>query len=195
MLRSVATRLAGLTILILGIWGGIIPFVGPYFHFTLGPDHAWTWTTGRLWLSVLPSIAAVIGGLWLLEAGPWASGRIGALLALVAGIWFVVGPELSILWHPGGQVGLAHGSTTVQMLERLSFHAGLGVLIAALAGYALPRALAPRTERTAAVAEGTAASPVAGRASAPPDGQTTIPPQDGITEQPTRPVRRERAGA
>jgi hypothetical protein len=29
MLRSITTRVAGLAILILGIWGGIIPFVGP----------------------------------------------------------------------------------------------------------------------------------------------------------------------
>jgi hypothetical protein len=218
MLRSVSTRLTGLTILVLGIWGGLIPFVGPYFHFTLGPDHAWTWTTGRLWLSVLPAIAAVVGGLWLLGAGPWASGRIGALLALLAGIWFTIGPDLSILWHTGGQLGAGHGSTTVQMLERLSFHTGLGVVIAALAGFALPGVVGLRARRREPLAEDTAAAgtgaPIATRtggaataepAAAPVRGadEAASPPQDATTEPPTRPItgnasasgaaRRERA--
>jgi hypothetical protein len=144
MLRSVSTRVVGLTILIGGLWGGIIPFVGPYFHFTLGPDQAWTWTTGRLYLSVLPAIAAIIGGLLLLGAGPWAAGRLGAVLAVLAGVWFVVGPDLSLLWKTGGELGAGHGSRVVQMLEHLSFHTGLGVLMAALAGYALPGLLATR---------------------------------------------------
>jgi hypothetical protein len=37
VMRHVTTRVSGLIILIAGIWGGPIPFVGPYFHFTLGP--------------------------------------------------------------------------------------------------------------------------------------------------------------
>jgi len=170
MLRSVSTRVVGLAILIGGIWGGIIPFVGPYFHFTLGPDHTWTWTTGRLYLDVLPAIAAVLGGLLLLGAGPWAAGRLGALLALVAGIWFVVGPDLSLLWKAGGELGAGHGSRTVQMLERLSFHTGLGVLIAALAAYGLPALLGHRAGR---------AEPRAGEPVGPPTTRAPLAPAPG----------------
>jgi hypothetical protein len=141
MLRSITTRTAGLAIVILAIWGGVIPFVGPYFHFTLGPDQTWTWTTARLYLSVLPAIGALVGGLWLMGAGPWASGRVGALLALASGIWFAVGPDLSYLWHTGGQLGAAHGTLTRQAMERLGLHTGLGVVIAALAAFALPSAV------------------------------------------------------
>ena len=54
-MRRLSTRAAGMLILILGLWGGLVPFVGPYFHFALGPNHSWTWTTGRFWLSVLPA--------------------------------------------------------------------------------------------------------------------------------------------
>ena len=82
MLRHVTTRVAGLIILIAGLWGGLIPYIGPYFHFTLGPDRAWTWTTGRLWLVVLPAAASVLGGLILMGRGPRVSGRLGALIAL-----------------------------------------------------------------------------------------------------------------
>jgi hypothetical protein len=148
-MRHITTRLAGFLILVGGVWGGAIVFVGPYFHFTLGPDHAWRWTSGRLYLDVLPAIAAVVGGLVLLGAGPWLTGRLGALLALAGGIWFAIGPDMSLLWHQNGVQGAAHGTRGVQALEHLTIHTGLGVLIAALAAYALPgliRAAAPAPE-------------------------------------------------
>jgi hypothetical protein len=159
MFRHVTTRLSGLVILIAGLWGGLIPFLGPYFHFTLGPDHAWTWTTGRLWLSVIPAAAAVFGGLVLMGGGPRLTGRLGALIALVGGIWFAVGPDVSMLWnHGASQVGAAHGHHTItRVLEYLTLHTGLGVLITAFAAYALPGAAGyaigrRRVERDAAVA-------------------------------------------
>ncbi len=37
----------GLLVALLGIWGGIIPFVGPYFDYAYTPDRAWTYTSGR----------------------------------------------------------------------------------------------------------------------------------------------------
>jgi type II secretory pathway pseudopilin PulG len=155
MWRSFSTRFAGLCILLAGVWAGIIPFVGPYFHFTLGPDKTWTYTTGRLWLDILPAAAAVLGGLLLLSAGPWPTGRFGALLALAAGVWLVVGPDISHVWHAGGQQGLAHGSAAARIAEPLALHTGVGVIIAALAAYALPGFLRPRhlaVERDAALA-------------------------------------------
>jgi hypothetical protein len=160
-MRSFSTRAVGLLILVLGVWGGLAPFVAPYFHFTLGPTKSWTWTSGRLYLDVLPGIAAVLGGLMLIGAGPRRSARLGALLALAGGIWFAIGPDVSLLWDAAGAQGAAHGSKTVRVLEMLTYHTGLGVLIAALAGYALPRFVparevvpeaAPATDRDAAYA-------------------------------------------
>lgn len=140
MFRHVTTRFSGLIILIAGLWGGLIPFLGPVFHFTLGPDHAWRWTTGRLWLDVLPAAAAVFGGLILMGGGPRLSGRFGALVALAGGIWFAVGPDVSMLWNHGvSEAGAAHGHHTItRMLEFLTLHSGIGVLITALAAYSLP---------------------------------------------------------
>jgi hypothetical protein len=143
MFRSVTTRVAGLVVLIAGLWGGLVPFVGPYFHFALGPNHSWTWTTGRFYLSVLPAIAAVLGGLILLARGPWPSGRVGALLALAGGVWFAIGPTISLLWAPDAY-GLPHGPKGTRMLELLTYHTGLGVLIATFAAYALPGVIAVR---------------------------------------------------
>ena len=48
-MRVVRSRgaLSGFLLLLLGIWGALIPFVGPYFHYAYSPDSAWTWTAGR----------------------------------------------------------------------------------------------------------------------------------------------------
>jgi hypothetical protein len=160
MFRHVTTRVSGLIILIAGIWGGLIPFLGPTFNFTLGPNVAWHWTTGRLWLSVLPAAAAVLGGLILMGGGPRVSGRFGALLALAGGVWFIVGPDVSMLWNHGvSQQGVAHGHHTfTRFLEYLTLHSGIGALITALAAFSLPGAAAytygrRRVARDAAVAE------------------------------------------
>ena len=107
-MRSLTTRAAGLLILIGGIWGGLAPFVGPYFHFVLGPDKAWTWTSGRLWLSVIPGVVAVVAGLMLLRAGPRTGGRLGAVLAIAAGAWFAVGPDISQFWQRRRSAGCRH---------------------------------------------------------------------------------------
>jgi hypothetical protein len=138
MFRHVTTRFAGLVIVIAGLWGGLVPFVGPYFHFALGPNHSWTWTTGRFWLSVLPAIVAIVGGAMLLASGPRVSGRAGAVLALAAGVWFAIGPGVSTLWHAGGAQGVGHGAKVTRMFELLTYHTALGVLIATFAAYALP---------------------------------------------------------
>ena len=150
MFRHVTTRFSGLIIVIAGLWGGLIPFLGPTFHFTLGTDHAWRWTTGRLWLDVLPAVAAVLGGLILMGGGPRLSGRFGALLALAGGLWFAVGPDVSMLWNHGvSQAGVAHGHTVKRMLEFLTLHSGIGVLITALAAYSLPGVYAVRRRHVA----------------------------------------------
>lgn len=144
-MRSLTTRAAGLLILIGGLWGGLAPFVGPYFHFVLGPDKAWTWTSGRLWLSVIPGAVAVIAGLMLLRSGPRTGGRLGAVLAIAAGAWFAIGPDISQFWHTGGAQGVATGAKTTRIFEMLAFHTALGVAIATLGGYALPGLLRRRT--------------------------------------------------
>ncbi len=166
-MRSGSTRAAGLLILILGIWGGLVPFVGPYFHFALGSTKSWTWTTDRFWLDVLPGIVAVLGGLLLLGAGPRPAGKFGALLALAAGIWFVIGPDVSLLWKAAGAEGAAHGAKFVRVLELLSYHTLVGVLIAGLAGYALAGPVTRRAEAEVEAAEaGTAAAPAVATAPA-----------------------------
>src|SRR5437764_3719157 len=53
----------GFLLILLGLWGGLVPFVGPYFDYALGANRTWHWTTNRLWLEVLPAAVVVLGGL------------------------------------------------------------------------------------------------------------------------------------
>jgi hypothetical protein len=176
MSRHVTTRFAGFVILIAGLWGGLVPFVGPAFHFALGPNHSWTWTSGRFYLSVLPAIAAILGGLILLFGGPRLSGRIGALLALAGGVWFAIGPTVSLLWATDAE-GLPHGPKGTRMLEALTYHTGLGVLIASFAAYSLPGVLAYRRAAVpAAAAAGTTTGAPATEAAATRPGYGTARP-------------------
>jgi hypothetical protein len=132
---------SGLLILLLGIWGGLIPFVGPAFGYSFTPDVTWHWTTGRLLLEVLPAAATVLGGLAMMGSASRISGSIGAWLAAAGGAWFVVGQWVSTLWNDGtmqaGQPTAA--SNTGRVAEWLGFFLALGVVIVFLAAAALGR--------------------------------------------------------
>lgn len=132
---------SGIALVLLGIWGGIIPFVGPIFSFAYTPDTAWHYTMGRLWLEILPAAATVLGGLILLGSASRVAIQFGAWLAAAAGAWFVVGQIFSRLWTGGAPAaGVPAGASTLQIvLEQIAFFAGLGVVIVFFAALALGR--------------------------------------------------------
>src|SRR5690242_19417221 len=82
---------SGLLIVLLGVWGGLVPFVGPSFGYSFTPDVSWDWTTGRLLLEVLPAAATVLGGLSMMGTASRVSGWFGGWLAAAGGAWFVIG--------------------------------------------------------------------------------------------------------
>ena len=132
---------SGLLVVLLGIWGGLIPFVGPSFGYSFTPDVSWHWTTGRLLLEVLPAAATVLGGLAMMGSASRISGSAGAWLAAAGGAWFVVGQWVSMLWNHGAmQAGSPTASTDLgQVAEWIGFFLGLGVVIVFLAAMALGR--------------------------------------------------------
>src|SRR5215471_17842090 len=79
-------------LMLLGAWGAVIPFVGPYFGYAFTPDKAWAYTSGRLWLSIVPGAAAFLGGLVVLASDSAAAA--GAFLAALGGAWFVLGQSI-----------------------------------------------------------------------------------------------------
>jgi hypothetical protein len=130
-------------IVVLGIWGGLIPFIGPYFNYSFGPNTAWHYTVHRLWLDILPGAAVVLGGLMIINARSRIGGTFGAWLALAGGAWFAVGPPVSRLWDSAATatspIGAPYGAVNRHILELVGYYYGLGVLIVAFAAFSLGR--------------------------------------------------------
>jgi hypothetical protein len=154
--------LSGVLVVVLGIWGALIPFVGPYFHYSFASNASWHFTASRVWLDVVPGVVAVLGGLMLLSGSRRTSGLLGGWLAVAAGAWFAIGPSVSVLWHGNDRpIGAPTGSHTRQALELLGYFQGLGVLIAALAAFAMGRYYSrPRVAAEPFVAAGAVAGEV-----------------------------------
>ncbi len=137
-------RAAGGLLMLLGAWGALVPFVGPYFGFAFTPDKAWAYTSGRLWLSVLPGAAAFLGGLIVMGGGRIAAA--GALLAVAGGTWFAIGQLVvnfaAASYHlsagaPVTAAGAVFGPAAMRFLESLAFFYGLGIVIVFCAALAL----------------------------------------------------------
>jgi len=145
MLRMRRSRGAasGFLLVLLGLWGALIPFIGPYFHYAYTPDTAWAYTTARLWLEILPGAAVFFGGILLIVATGRHVALFGSVLAAAAGAWFTLGTTLSPLWNSHVILGGSPASSTVSMriLEQLGFFSALGVVIVFIAGAAFGRIL------------------------------------------------------
>jgi peptidoglycan/LPS O-acetylase OafA/YrhL len=143
-MRRSQTGTSGMLLVLLGLWGGLIPFIGPYFHYAYTPDKAWDYTTARLWLEILPGAAVFLGGVLLVSAKSRAAAAFGAALAAAAGAWFTLGTVLSPLWNHGVALGGTPVGATVALrtAEQLGFFTGLGVVVVALAALAFGHATA-----------------------------------------------------
>ena len=113
--------LSGVVLVVLGAWGVLIPFIGPYFRFAYTPHTAWVYTPARLWLEIVPGVAVAAGGLILLTSANRAFAAFGAWLAALAGAWFIIGPTASRLWASSGfpQIGSPVGGTLRRAVEEI----------------------------------------------------------------------------
>ncbi|MFI2280827.1 hypothetical protein [Nocardia beijingensis] len=143
--------LGGLAVLLLGFWGALIPFIGPYFDFAFTPDDPWVWTEARGWLQVLPGVAAIIGGLLMLASRNRLVASFGAWLAAAAGLWFVIGPILADTLNIGDVGEPVATSDLKRALLQLAYFYGLGALILFFAAASLGR-LSVRSARDIAFA-------------------------------------------
>jgi hypothetical protein len=132
---------SGFLLILLGLWGALIPFVGPYFHYAYTPDKAWTYNTARLWLEILPGAAVFLGGFLLMIAARRHTALFGALLAAAAGAWFTLGTILSPLWNNHVTLGGSPAASTqyTRIMEQLGFFSALGVVIVFIAAVAFGR--------------------------------------------------------
>lgn len=130
---------SGITLIILGLWGALIPFLGPAFDFAYDPAQGGAWSTARGWLEVLPGVITVIGGVLLVRSRNRAAAMLGAWLSIVAGAWFVVGRVVATTMTIG-QIGAPVAPTDAKAawLE-LTYFYGLGALIVFFGAIALGR--------------------------------------------------------
>jgi hypothetical protein len=210
---------SGFLLILLGVWGALIPFVGPYFDFAWGDEQAWWWTSARGWLEVLPGAATVIGGLLLLSSRNRAAAMLGGWISVLAGAWFVVGRAFAEVFAIG-DVGRPLASTGAKFgALDIAYFSGVGALIVFLGALALGRlsvrslrdiqyaqrpiaAAEPASATPAAVHPTTGPVPVAPHPTAPPMEPTTGPvpeaesPSGRIagTEPVTEPVAPRRRG-
>jgi hypothetical protein len=90
-IRRSRGAVCGAALILLGLWAGLAPFVGPYFHFGFTPDKAWEYNTGRLYLSAVPGAAALLGGLAIMLTRSRFVAVTGGLLAALGGAWLIAG--------------------------------------------------------------------------------------------------------
>jgi hypothetical protein len=131
--------LSGMLLVLLGLWGGLIPFIGPYVDFAYDPNTPWTWTPARGWLQVLPGAVTVLGGLMLMMSRNRATAMFGGWLAVMAGAWFVIGRLLATPLGLGDFGAPVPTSQAGLVALELTFYTGLGAAIVALGGMALGR--------------------------------------------------------
>ena len=131
--------LIGLILIVLGAWGALIPFIGPYFHYAYTPDHAWRWTASRGWLEVLPGAVTAFGGLLVLISTSRATAVLGAWLSAAGGAWFAIGMSFEPIFHTGAIGAPAGSNSTLRVLEAIGFFHGLGVVIVFFAATASGR--------------------------------------------------------
>ncbi|PXX71403.1 hypothetical protein DFR70_101825 [Nocardia tenerifensis] len=143
--------LGGLAVLLLGIWGALIPFLGPSFDFAFTPDDSWVWTSARGWLELLPGVVAIVGGLLMLASRNRLVASFGGWLAAAAGLWFIIGPFLADLLNIGDVGEPVASSDLKRALLQLTFFYGLGALILFFAATSLGR-LSVRSARDIAFA-------------------------------------------
>jgi len=163
MLRIPRSRgaLSGVLLILLGAWGGLIPFIGPYFHYAYTPSSAWSYTSGRLWLEILPAAGAVAGGLILLASSSRPAALFGAWLAAISGAWFALGSLIGPIWR-GHELsaGTPVGGAITRSLEQIGFFTGLGLAVAFVAAVALGRLTVIAVRDTRVAARGTGGEPV-----------------------------------
>jgi hypothetical protein len=132
--------LSGAFLALLGLWGALIPFVGPYFHFAYSPDRAWAVTAGRMWLEVAPGAVTLLAGVVMVISRFRLLVVLGAWLAALAGVWFAVGNLVAARWSTLPAVSKPAGTGTARiLLEELGFFTGLGLVIVFVAAVAVGR--------------------------------------------------------
>jgi hypothetical protein len=142
----------GLLAVLIGAWGGIVPYLGPTFGYHSTAAGGWYWDWQHSLLYLIPGAVTVLMGLWmwgLAARTRIGAGRFGSLLAaivlLAAGAWFVLGPVVWAIFYSTAVFEPA--SATNNFLNQLGYNLGPGLIIAALGGMTLAHSATRRRVR------------------------------------------------
>lgn len=136
--------LLGLLIVLLGAWGGIVPYIGPRFGYRASGSGSFHWTTTHSLLYLAPGAVAVAWGLIILATLAASGGRglpvvkvLAALGVIACGAWFVLGP---VVWPIfSSAVVFAPATPLVRFVNEVGYNLGPGLLLAILGTVLLAR--------------------------------------------------------
>jgi hypothetical protein len=169
--------MVGILMILLGVWGGIVPYVGPIFGYSADGSSSWVWNSSHGILALVPGAAGVVAGLIVLSRASRSTvggGRIGlafaGLLATAAGGWFVIGPPAWRVIH--STTYFVSAAPLRELAFVVGYSLGVGLLLvwcgAFVVGWAVRH---QRRSSVAAVGGGvpvtSAAAPVAASSAAP----------------------------
>ncbi len=144
--RPIGVTGIGFLTVLFAAWGGICVFVGPLFGYKPTSTEAWQWTMQNWLLHLVPGVVGVLAGLMMLSMVSSRGGRRGglglaALMAMAAGIWFVIGPATWPLFESSAPYAQAT-SANMDFLNQLGANLGPGLLLAILGGMAFKAGIA-----------------------------------------------------
>jgi hypothetical protein len=142
--------MVGVMTVLVGAWGGIVPFVGPTFGFSADGSGSWYWSLPHALLWMVPGAVAVFCGLVMLGLVPRAFAglaRLGSwvtgLLTVCCGAWFVVGVFAWPVLRNAGTV-FQHASAIREFSYWIGYSLGPGLLLAMLGAFAMGWAVRSR---------------------------------------------------
>jgi hypothetical protein len=141
---QITRTLLGLLAIVLGAWGGLVPFIGHALNFNADGSSLWTWDLSHALLYLAPGIAAVVGGAsimltaWIGEIRGMDVSRlllpVGSLLLALSGTWFVLGPSIWPIYYTARV--FASAAPVRSFAEMVAYNLGVGVLLSMFAGVA-----------------------------------------------------------
>jgi hypothetical protein len=146
--RPVGIGFTGLLALLVGAWGAVAPYVGPYFGFRPTAHDPWVTSLDNGLLHLVPGAVAAAAGLMLLGMGPARRSVRGgaftlpAVMLLAAGAWFVIGPIAWPTFESGAPFAVGV-SATRNLLNVACSSFAVGLVLVMLGGMALKAASVP----------------------------------------------------
>jgi hypothetical protein len=147
---------AGVVATLVSAWGGIVPYVGPSFGYSGDGSGAWHWSLAHATLALVPGVAGVLVGLFVLAESRGVTVGRGRLslatagtLLMVCGAWFAIGPLAWPVISNGGAYFVA-GTHLRVLASELGYSIGTGIVLVFCGAFVDGWASRHQTKATAA---------------------------------------------